>query len=117
MISPHRMLSPEAANGCDQHCEGKNDLEREWLGQVIVVGIHHAGRRGVANDTPRAFASLLTPSIRHFGMEPDCFQLETVVGATFNARATDTVPPSKSIISAAVCITKHYDNRNDSARG
>lgn len=57
------------------------------------------------------------PGIRHFGMEPDDFQLETVVGARSSATATATVPPSASIMSDAVSMRRNYDNRNFGASG
>jgi len=65
-----------------------------------------ASRSGAANalgtGLPSFLAKALTPSIRHFGMECDVFQLDTVVGAMSRKLATATVPPSSSIKSDTV---------------
>ena len=55
--------------------------------------------------------------MRHFGMEFDVFQLDTVVGARSSATATETVPPSASMISDTVRMARCYDNRIIKASG
>lgn len=62
----------------------------------------HAKRSG--SCTPLSAASCLIPSNRHAGMESAVFQLDTVLGVSFSAAATLTVPPSSVMISDAVCI-------------
>lgn len=54
---------------------------------------------------PFCAASIVMPSSRHFGMLPDVFQLDTVDGVRSSAVATSTVPPSASMICAAVLIS------------
>jgi len=54
----------------------------------------------------------MIPGIRHLGIEPDCFQLETVVGARSNSLATATVPPRASIMLETDCMNGSYDIRN-----
>lgn len=62
----------------------------------------HAKRSG--SCTPLSAASCLIPSNRHAGIESAVFQLDTVLGVSFSAAATLTVPPSSVMISDAVCI-------------
>lgn len=54
-------------------------------------------RNCTGTSTPALRASLLSLSIRHSGMLPALFQLETVVGAKARAFATLLVPPSASM--------------------
>jgi hypothetical protein len=70
----------------------------------------------LSKSTPSLFASFATPSIRQEGIF-DPFQLDTVDGVSFRARATATVPPSASMMSAAFCMAHSYDNRNNIASG
>ena len=57
------------------------------------------------------------PGMRHFGIDPDDFQLDTVVGARSSATATATVPPRASMMSEGVSMQENYDIRKLPARG
>ena len=82
---------------------------RAAMGQAAFWG-------SAARSTPCFLASFSIASMRQLGIfEP--FQLDTVVGASFSARATATVPPSASIMSAALSMPYCYDIRNDGASG
>lgn len=71
------------------------------------IGRHHAAALAkVGTSTFLRAASWRMPSMRHFGIEPDVFQLDTVVGARSSAEATATVPPSASMNWSTVCITQ-----------
>lgn len=63
---------------------------------------HHADSTG--KDLPFSSAMARTASRRQRGMELEDFQLDTVEGVRLSAEATDTVPPSASMISDTVCI-------------
>ncbi len=60
------------------------------------------------NATPSRSAKASTFSQRQDGIPPFAvFQLDTVVGERLSARATLTVPPSASMMSAAVFMRLH----------
>jgi len=63
------------------------------------------GENVLGTGLPCSCANRTRPSIRHFGMEPEAFQLDTVVGASSSAFATATVPPSVLMNSVTVCIS------------
>lgn len=85
-----------------QHRAGAARGAAHSIAPIVAVGGgagHAAACEGEAViEIPFAAARAASFSIRHFGMEPDDFQLETVVGARSNAVATATVPPSASMI-------------------
>lgn len=63
------------------------------------------GESHYCTSTPRRLASFETFSMRHAGIEFADFQLDTVDGVSWSARATLTVPPSASMMSDAVFIS------------
>ena len=66
---------------------------------------HHATLENAGMAMRFSPASRVRPSIRHFGMDPDDFQLDTVVGGRSSAVATAIVPPSASMNCSTVCMT------------
>jgi hypothetical protein len=78
--------------------------------------VHAAASCSKVMDTLRLSASIKRLSRLHRGIEPDVFQLETVLGVRSKAAATAEVPPSVSIMSVAVCMATPYGIRKLAAR-
>lgn len=66
----------------------------------------HAARSKLGASTPASRASVSNASRLQRGMEPDDFQLDTVVGDRPRAVATFTVPPSSSM-KDAMFVMRH----------
>lgn len=94
-----------------------NPITMPAMVRVMIVAMGQAAfERMDDRSTPCFLASFVIASTRQFGIF-DPFQLDTVDGVSFSARATATVPPSASMMSAAFCMAYCYDNRNLVASG
>ena len=86
--------------GADRERTARAAVNSQRFG-VGVQAIHYAS---TVSETPFSSASRLRLSIRHFGMLPEVFQLDTVDGVRSRDLATKLVPPSCSIICVAVIM-------------
>ena len=74
----------------------------------------HAGALSAKDERlmPLSAATRSTASMRHSGILPEVFQLETVDGLSLRDFATALVPPRALMMLVACAINWHYDNRN-----
>lgn len=114
-----KLSADEARRAIARHETAPSIIQPELLVSLRRCFAHACTSTGVraSKSTPASAAHARMSDILHFGMRPDCFQLETVVGARFSARATATVPPSASMICWAFGMAFNYDIRNFGARG
>ncbi len=101
-----RPALPVRPQGGDLNKNGGSDFQaapsKQQAISVTCCGESHAC--GSAILTPFSAASLRMPSMRHDGIDPEVFQLDTVEGVRLSALATATVPSSASTISFAVIM-------------
>jgi len=99
-----RLVAPRADCEPAQYENHKGDVKKETCNgpakRAHAASLPRSLLRRMA--TPFFRASAETPSMRHFGMEPAAFQLDTVEGDNPSAEATELVPPRASIMAVAV---------------